>query len=81
MAWVEQPGPLFVYADYEATSDAEGVQHPILICAEPEDEDDTFSFYGADCTQRFMDYLDDQTVDEHGDERKVICIFHKFQGI
>ena len=27
-----------------------------------------------------MDYLDDQTVDEHGDERKVICIFHNFKG-
>ena len=38
MAWVEKRGPLFVYADYEATSDAEGVQHPV-----PNDEHDTFS--------------------------------------
>lgn len=75
-AWVEKPKPLFVYADYEATTDATGMQHPILICAEPEDDEDTLSFYGSDCSEQFMNYLDDQTVDEHGDERKVICIFH-----
>ena len=80
MAWVEKPKPLFVYADYEATSDEEGLQQPILICAEPENEEDTVSFYGNDCTEQFMDYLDDLTVDEHGDERKVICIFHNFKG-
>ena len=80
MAWVEKPCPLFVYADYEATTDANGVQHPILICAEAEDKEDTYSFYGSDCTERFMDYLDEETVDENGDERKVICIFHNFKG-
>lgn len=79
MAWVEKPRPVFVYADYEATTDAEGIQNPILICAE-EDEDETLSFYGANCTEEFMNHLDDLTVDEHGDERKVICIFHNFKG-
>ena len=80
MAWVEKPKPLFVYADYEATCDEDGLQKPILICAEPDDQDDTVSFYGSDCTEPFMDYLEELTVDEHGDERKVICIFHNFKG-
>ena len=53
----------------------------ILICAETEDEDDeTLEFYGSNCTEEFMNHLDDLTVDEHGDERKVICIFHNFKG-
>lgn len=79
-AWIEKPPPLFVYADYEAVTDAEGVQTPILVCAEAEDEDETYSFYGPSCTEEFVDYLDGLTVDEYGDERKVICIFHNFKG-
>ena len=79
-AWVEKPPPLSVYADHEAVTDAEGVQSPILVCAEPDDEDETYSFYGSTCTKDFMEYIDGLTEDEYGEERRVICIFHNFKG-
>ena len=36
-----EPPPLFVYADYEAVTDADGVQTPIMVCAEHEATDVT----------------------------------------
>lgn len=33
--------PLQVYADYEATIDANGVQSPLLLCAETNEDDET----------------------------------------
>ena len=41
-----EPPPLFVYADYEAVTDADGVQTPIMVCAEHEATDVTEVFYG-----------------------------------
>ena len=76
--WVECPKPYLVFADYEAVTDAAGVQSPILVCAEGGDEDTTFAFYGPDCSAEFMEHLDSLTADEYGDDRKVICIFHNF---
>ena len=64
--WVERPPPLFVYADYEAMTDASGLQTPILVCCESEEEDKTHVFYGEDCTETFFDHLDEQTVDDYG---------------
>ena len=32
--WVECPKPYLLFADYEAVTDAAGVQSPILVCAE-----------------------------------------------
>ena len=49
-----KPPPLFVYADYEAVTDSEGVQTPIIVCAETEDCDETEVFYSEDCTERFI---------------------------
>ena len=78
--WVELSKPYLVFADYEAVTDADGVQSPILVCAEAEDEDMPHTFYGPDCSAEFMEHLDSLTVDAYGDERKVICIFHNFKG-
>ena len=79
-ALIEENAPLFVYADYEATTDQQGLQTPIMVCCESAEEDDTHVYYGEDCTASFFDYLDEQTVDEYGDRRKVIVIFHNFKG-
>ena len=78
--YVEANKPLFVYADYEATTDEHGVQTPILLCCESAEEEDTTVFYGRDCTDRFFDYLDDLTIDEYGNTRQVIVLFHNFKG-
>ena len=47
--WVERDPPLQVYCDYEVITNANGVETPILLCAETDEEDETVSFYGPDC--------------------------------
>lgn len=78
--WVERDPPLQVYADYEATTDAEGVQTAILLCAESDEDEETVSFYGPDCTKRFLEWLEELAVDQDGDDRKVIILFHNLKG-
>ena len=53
--WVAKSSPLFVYADFEAVTADSGVQTPILVCCESEEEDETHSFYGTNCTEDFID--------------------------
>ena len=73
--WVEREPPLQVYCDYEAITDAEGNQTPILLCAETDEQDDTVSFYGPDCTSRFFDWLEELAVDDDGDDLEIVAIF------
>ena len=75
-----QDPPLMIYADYEAVVDEDGVHTPILICAEREDDDDTQVFYGPDCSEEFLIYLDEQCTNEYEEERDVIVIFHNLKG-
>ena len=77
--WVERTPPLIVYADYEATTSPDGVQNPILVCCESE-EDDIHVFYGDNCTEDFVNHLDSLCEDEDGDTRKLIAVFHNFKG-
>ena len=42
--WVERDPPLQVCCDYEATVDDEGVQTPILLSTESDEEDQNKSF-------------------------------------
>ena len=63
--WVERPPHLFVFADYEATTGEQGVQSPIMICLEAEDEEETNTFYGSNCTEEMLDHLDGLTLDEN----------------
>ena len=77
---VEREPPLQVYCDYEAITDAEGNQTPILLCAETDEDDETMTFYGTDCTPRFFDWLEEQAVDQDGDDRLVIALFHNLKG-
>ena len=78
--WVAENTLLLVYADYEAITDEEGVQTPILVCCKSAEEEETHVFYGEFCTEALFEHLDDLTVDEYGDPRKVIIIFHNFKG-
>ena len=77
---VEREPPLQVYCDYEAITDAEGNQTPILLCAETDEDDETFTFYGSECTSLFFDWLEEQAVDQDGDDRPVIALFHNLKG-
>jgi len=56
------------------------VQTPILLSAEIDEEDHTESFYGADCTETFFEWLESLTVDQDGDDRSVIAVFHNLKG-
>ena len=78
--WVQRDPPLQVYCDYEAITDAEGNQTPILLCAETDEEDDTVSFYGPDCTTQFFHWLEEIAQDQDGDDRNVTAIFHNLKG-
>lgn len=79
-ATIERDPPLLVYADYEALKTPEGYQKPIMVCAESEEEDETNTFYGEDCTETFFEYLDNLCVDQDGDDRQVIVLFHNLKG-
>ena len=79
-AQVQQDPPLLVYADYEAVTSRDGIQTPIMVCAESDEEDDTHTFYGENCTEAFFQYLDQCCVDRDGDDRQVIVIFHNFKS-
>lgn len=70
--WVEPPRSLFACTDFEAVTDEEGVQTPIMLCLATAESDITEVFYGRNCTAQMLDHLDQFTVDDYGDERKVI---------
>lgn len=65
-AQVERDSPLLVYADCEAVMGEGGLQTPIMVCAESEEEEETHTFYGANCTEAFFDYLDELCTDSEG---------------
>jgi len=69
-----------VYCDYEAITDAEGNQTPIILCLEDDDEDQFCSFYGPNCTADMFDHLESLAVDVDGDDREVIVLFHNLKG-
>ena len=51
---VEREPPLQVYCDYEAVTATEGNQTPFLLCTETDEDVETVSFFGFDCTSRFF---------------------------
>ena len=77
---VEREPPLQVYCYYEAITDAEGNQTPILLCAETDEEDETVSFYGPDYTTPFFDWLEELALDQDRDDQNVIVLFHNLKG-
>ena len=77
--WVECDPPLQVYCSYEALTDAEGNQTPILLCAATDEDNLTKTFYGTDCKSPFFDWLEELAVDQDRDDRNVIAIFHNLK--
>ena len=72
--------PVFVCADFEAMLSPDKIHLPILVCAATSLSDTIYSFYGSDCTADFLAFLTLLTVNEYGENRDVICIFHNLKG-
>ena len=68
-----------MYADFESTTDAEGNQ-TILICYETDESGDTVVCDEPDCTAEMFRKLDALPVDQDGDDREDIVIFHNLKG-
>ena len=78
---VAPPPPLFVYADFEAMQNAEGVFVANLLCYSSSEETTIHVLDGEDCALQFLRDLDDLTVipDLEG-ERNILVVFHKLKG-
>ena len=68
--------PIFVYVDYEAMFSEDGTHLPICICAQTSGDDTSYTFYGDDCSKKFLEFLTNLTADQYKVPREVICIFH-----
>ena len=78
---VAPPPPLFVYADYEAMQDHEGVFVPNLLCYTSSEEEEIHVLHGEDCSLQFLQELDELAdVPDSDSEREIIIIFHNFKG-
>ena len=77
---VERDPPLQIYFDYETIMDDNGVQTLILLGAESNEEDHTEFFYGADYTESFLEWLESLAVDQDGNNRSVLPVFHNLKG-
>ena len=80
MVEVERQPPLFVYADFEATTSAEGYQTAIMVGYETSESDECHTLYGEGVTGRFLADLETLAVDDDGDDRRVIVVFHNLKG-
>ena len=78
---VAPPLPLFVYADFEAMQDHEGVFVPNLLCYSSSEEEEIHVLEGEDCALQFLEQLDELAdVPDSDSEREIIIIFHNFKG-
>ena len=78
---VAPPPPLFVYADFEALQDHEGVFVPNLLCYSSSEEDTIHVLDGMDCALQFLEQLDELAdVPDSDSEREIIIVFHNFKG-
>ena len=79
---VAPPSPLFVYADFEAMKDEEGVFLPNLVCYSSSEEDAIHTLDGDNCTLQFLEELDDlaEVPDNNEQQREVIVVFHNLKG-
>lgn len=55
----------------------DGTHLPILVCAQTSEDN---IFYGENCTEAFLKFLTQNTVDRYGEEREVLCLFHNLKG-
>ena len=75
------PPPLFVYADFEAIQNAEGILMANLLCHSSAEEEAIHVLKGEDCALRFLHDLDDLVdVANSDEERQIIVVFHNLKG-
>jgi len=77
---VQKDPPLQVYADFEAVTDEEGKQTPILVCFETDESDETVVCEGPNCRGQLFEKLNAFCEDQDGKPREVIVIFHNLKG-
>ena len=78
---VAPPPPLFVYADFEAMQNAEGVFVANLLCYSSSADTTIHVLDGKDCALQFLHDLDDLTdVADSEDEREILVVFHNLKG-
>ena len=78
---VAPPLPLFVYADFEAMQNAEGVSVANLLCYSSSEEATIHVLDGENCALQFLHDLDDLTeVPDRDDEREILVVFHNLKG-
>ena len=78
---VAPPPPLFVYADFEAMQNAEGVFEANLLCYSSSEEATIHVLEGEDCALQFLHDLDDLTeVPDRDQEREILVVFHNLKG-
>ena len=78
---VAPPPPLFVYADFEAMQNAEGVFVANLLCYSSSEEEEIHVLDGKDCALQFLEQLDELAdVPDTDSEREIIIVFHNFKG-
>ncbi|CAH3126339.1 unnamed protein product, partial [Porites lobata] len=78
---VAPPPPLFVYADFEAMQNAEGVFVANLLCYSSSVDTTIHVLDGEDCALQFLRDLDDLTdVPDCEGEREILVVFHNLKG-
>ena len=78
---VAPPSPLFVYADFEAMQNAEGVFVANLLCYSSSEETTIHVLDREDCALQFLHNLDDVVAlpDTEGG-REILVVFHNLKG-
>ena len=78
---VAPPPPLFVYADFEAMQNAEGVFVANLLCYSSSEETTIHVLDGEGCALQFLRDLDDLTdIPDSEGEREILVVFHNLKG-
>ena len=78
---VAPPPLLFIYADFEAMQNAEGVFLPNLLCYSSSEDDVIHVLDGENCALHFLHELDDLTVVPNSNkERQINVVFHNLKA-
>ena len=74
--------PLFVYADFEAMQNAEGVFSANFLCYSSAEESTIHVLEGEDCTLQFLQALDTLVVvpGQPNQEQEILVVFHNLKG-
>ena len=78
---VATPPPMFIYADFEAMQNAEGVFVANLLSYSSAEQETIHVLEGEDCALQFLRDLDDLVdVPDSDEEREIIVVFHNLKG-